>query len=190
MLACPTLRRSSPSKLIPAVLASRPDRRTNRRIIVYPNRQGRMVFAPAKGGFRERPHLCAKGSVQNRITAGRILLVRVRTIQEPAVLRRIAQGDRIYPAAVLGSRPEDRLDVRLQADKDSSVLRRHPQDALTSARGDRTRSCARAPKCADPGHHLSVLMERASGRVKSSVHLDTIHLCGWADALCPAPVRL
>src|SRR6267154_4557375 len=64
----------------------------------------------------------------------RVLVVRVRSQQEPAILRRLAQGDGPVAAAVHGGEIARGLVLRLQADRRQAALRQHPQPDLNRSR--------------------------------------------------------
>src|SRR3989454_9265464 len=58
-----------------------------------------------------------------------LLVVRLRPLQAPAVLRRLAQGLRILAGQVHHRRGAEDVAVRLQAQRQQAVLRRLAQEA-------------------------------------------------------------
>src|SRR5271166_2893889 len=60
-----------------------------------------------------------------------LLLVRLRPLGQPAVLRRLAQGGRPRAHAVRGPEERDRLSLRLQAVEERPLLRRDPPEPVS-----------------------------------------------------------
>src|SRR6266568_9322916 len=75
------------------------------------------------------PH-CAEVPVRGGGCSRQLLVVPLRKIQKPAVLRRFAQGHRIHPGEVHGGEGREAVVVRLQAHPQPALLRRNPQDPL------------------------------------------------------------
>src|SRR5215470_18307442 len=95
--------------------------------VLYFNAAGRM---PSRGeNTYGRSPRRAEVPVRSGARARRVLVVPLRGIEEPAVLRRHAQDHRVYPGQVHGHQGRESLAVRLQAYAQPALLRRHPQDA-------------------------------------------------------------
>ena len=70
--------------------------------------------------------------------AGHLLLVLVRRVQDPAVLRRVAQGHRLQPVEGGPHRSQDRRLVRLQTLRQQTLLRRRAQPVALAAAARRS----------------------------------------------------
>jgi len=86
---------------------------------------------------------CPAQPLRRRACCGGLLVVRLRLVEAPAVLRWLAQDHRLHAAAEvhpLGS--AEALAVRLEAQREPPVLRRQPQEACIEhcSRG-RKRAC-------------------------------------------------
>src|SRR6266850_5127297 len=68
----------------------------------------------------------------------RLLVVPLRGLEEPAVLRRNPQDHRIHPGEIHHHQSRETLAVRLQAHAQSAVLRRHPQNPVAPPRAVRS----------------------------------------------------
>src|SRR6185503_10737165 len=67
--------------------------------------------------------------VRGRAGARRLLVVPLRPVEAPAVLRRLAQDHRVQAGEVQHERAAEDLAVRLQAEREPAVLRRLTQEA-------------------------------------------------------------
>src|SRR5882672_6137809 len=85
--------------------------------------------------------------LRRRACARRLLVVPLRGIEEPAVLRRHAQDDRIHPCEIHRHQGRKTVAVRLQAHPQSAVLRRDPQDAVAAECG--LHSAISSPRTSD-----------------------------------------
>ncbi len=70
---------------------------------------------------------CPKISVCSTHGTRHVLVVRLRPVQEPAVLRRLAQRHRVHTEKSGHYRGQNRRVVRVQAFEERAVLRRQPQ---------------------------------------------------------------
>src|SRR5882672_887419 len=67
--------------------------------------------------------------LRDRARPGRLLVVPLRRIEEPALVRRDAQDHRVHAGEVYRHEGREGVAVRLQAHAQPAVLRRNPQDA-------------------------------------------------------------
>ena len=72
---------------------------------------------------------CPKISVCSKDGGRHALVVRVRPVKEPAVLRRFAQRHRFHAETGGHCRSQNRCVVRVQAFEERAILRREPQPA-------------------------------------------------------------
>src|SRR5882762_10354341 len=86
--------------------------------------------AAPKGEEYGRTSYRAEIPVRGRARSRRLLVVPLRGLEKPAVLRRHAQGQRVRAGEVRRGQGREALAVRLQAHPQPAFLRRHPQDAL------------------------------------------------------------
>ena len=87
-------------------------------------REGKAIKEAAREGTD-----CRADASNTRTGAGRILVVPMRTLEEPAVLRRLPHRNRLRAGEVRDHGETSLRVVPLQADEQQPVLRRHPQDA-------------------------------------------------------------
>src|SRR6266446_418081 len=83
-----------------------------------------------KGEEYGRTPYRAEIPVRGRARSRRLLVVPLRGFEEPAVLRRHPQRQRVRAGEVRGGQGRKALAMRLQAHPQPAFLRRHPQDAL------------------------------------------------------------
>src|SRR6266853_526681 len=102
-----------------------------------------------KGEEYGRTPYRAEIPVRGRARSRRLLVVPLRGFEEPAVLRRHAQGQRVRAGEVRRGQGRKALAVRLQAHPQPAFLRRHPQDALgvRSTLVSLRRSSGLQPRC-------------------------------------------
>src|SRR5439155_18838 len=83
-----------------------------------------------KGEEYGRTPYRAEIPVRGRTRSRRLLVVPLRGLEKPAVLRRHAQGQRVRAREIRGGQGRKALAVRLQAHPQPAFLRRQPQEAL------------------------------------------------------------
>src|ERR1700675_2223714 len=74
----------------------------------------RQVSAPSKETQYGRPPHCAEVPVCSGACPRRLLVVPLRTIEKPAVLRRLAQSHRVHTGEIHRGEGRETLAVRLQ----------------------------------------------------------------------------
>src|SRR5690242_3958332 len=79
---------------------------------------------PGETSHGRTPHR-AEIPVRGRARARRLLVVPLRGLEEPAVLRRHSQDHRVHSGEIHDHQGREALAVRLQAHAETAVLRRH-----------------------------------------------------------------
>src|SRR4029077_11482741 len=79
--------------------------------------------------YGRTPH-CPEISLRGGTRTRRLLVVPLRRIEDPAVLRRHAQRHRVYAREIHDNEGRKTMAVRLQAHPQPALLRRHAQDPL------------------------------------------------------------
>src|SRR5450759_858110 len=84
--------------------------------------------------------MSAESPLCPRSGSRRLLVVRLRTVEKTAVLRRFAQGRAVHSGEIHRSQGRETGPVRVQAHAYAAVLRRHAQEPVTPVIGTRGRA--------------------------------------------------
>src|SRR6267154_1935061 len=91
--------------------------------------RGTVTKPPQRGKQHDRAGCRGQGAHQGGVGSGQgLLVVRLRTEQEPAILRRQPQRQRLYAGQVHRREGRRPLVLRLQAFQQEADVRRHAQD--------------------------------------------------------------